>query len=164
MIKTEEKKEKEAFKKEFIRDVKKHIDTIAKKYILPEEGTMDFCLMYVPSEPVFYEVADNPEVMDYSRRQRVYLVSPTTLYAHLQMILLSFEGKRIESKSREIFALLRALKVDYNKVNENLGVLGRHITNASSQFGNVSSSFEKIGKKLDTTKSLEKEMPKELGD
>ncbi len=163
MMKSKDPKEKEAFRKEFIRDVKHHIDSIAKKYILPEEGTMDFCLMYVPSEPVFYEVADNPEVMDYSRRQRVYMVSPTTLYAHLQMILLSFEGKKIESKSREIFALLRALKVDYNKVNENLGVLGRHITNASSQFGNVSSSFEKIGKKLDTTKSLEKDIPKELG-
>jgi len=162
MMKAEGKKEKDVFRKDFIRDVKKHIDTIAKKYILPEEGTMDFCLMYVPSEPVFYEVADNPEIMDYSRRQRVYMVSPTTLYAHLQMILLSFEGKRIESKSREIFALLRALKVDYNKVNENLGVLGRHITNASSQFGNVSVSFEKIGKKLDTTKSLERDIPEQI--
>ncbi len=164
MIKTKDDKEREIYKKEFVRDVKKHIDTISKKYILPEEGTMDFCLMYIPSETVFYEVADNPELMDYSRRQRVYTVSPATLYAHLQMILLSFEGKKIESKSREVFALLRALKVDYDKVNEGISILGRHITNASSQFINVSTSFEKIGKKLDTTKSLEKEVVEEINN
>ena len=162
MTKAKTESEKEVFKKEFVRDVKRHIDTIARKYILPEEGTMDFALMYIPSEAVFYEVADTTELMDYARRQRVYTVSPTTLYAHLQMILLSFEGKKIETKSREVFALLRALKVDYNKVNEGLGVLGRHITNASSQFINVSTSFDRIGEKLDTTKSLEKEVVKEL--
>lgn len=162
MTKAKEKGEREIFKKEFARDVRKHIDAIAKKYILPEEGTMDFALMYIPSESVFYEVADTTELMDYARRQRVYMVSPTTLYAHLQMILLSFEGKKIETKSREVFVLLRALKIDYNKVNEGLGVLGRHITNASSQFINVSTSFDKIGKKLDTTKSLESEVIKEL--
>ena len=162
MMKAKESADKEVFKKEFLRDVRRHIDTIAKKYILPEEGTMDFCLMYIPSESVFYELAGATDLMDYARRQRVYPVSPTTLYAHLQMILLSFEGKKIETKSREVFALLRALKVDYNKVDEGLGVLGRHITNASSQFINVTSSFDRIGKKLDTTKSLEKDVVKEL--
>ncbi|OGH52989.1 MAG: hypothetical protein A3H20_03040 [Candidatus Levybacteria bacterium RIFCSPLOWO2_12_FULL_41_12] len=162
MMKAADKTAKELFAKEFIRDVRRHIDAIAKKYILPEEGTMDFCLMYIPSETIFYEVANIPELMDYARKQRVYMVSPTTLYAHLQMILLSFEGKKIETRSREVFALLRALKVDYAKVNYGLSTLGRHITNASSQFINVTSSFDKIGKKLNTTKSLEKEVVKEI--
>ncbi len=154
MMKAQNQTEKVAFKKEFIRDVKKHIDDISKKYILPEEGTMDFCLMYIPSEPVYYEIADNPDILDYARRKRVYAVSPTTLYAHLQVILLSFEGKKIESKTREVFAMLRALQVDYEKVDDNLGILGKHIGNASSQFGNVLTSFQKIGKKLNTTKDL----------
>jgi DNA recombination protein RmuC len=95
---------------------------------------------------------------------RVYTVSPTTLYAHLQVILLSFEGKKIESKSREVFAMIRALKVDYEKVDENLGVLGRHIGNSSTQFNNVISSFQKIGKKLDTTKNLDFETDQKLLD
>ena len=162
MMKAADKTGKELFAKEFIRDVRRHIDAIARKYILPEEGTMDFCLMYIPSETIFYEVANIPELMDYARKQRVYMVSPTTLYAHLQMILLSFEGKKIETRSREVFALLRALKVDYAKVNDGLSTLGRHITNASSQFINVTSSFDKIGKKLNTSKSFEKEVTKEL--
>lgn len=164
MVKANNQTEKDSFKKEFIRDVKRHIDVIAKKYILPDEGTMDFALMYIPSEPVYYEVADNPELLDYARRKRVYTVSPTTLYAHLQVILLSFEGKKIETKSREVFTLLRALKIDYIKVNENLGVLGRHIGNASSQFANVSVSLQKIGKKLDSTKEMESEIIKEIGN
>lgn len=147
-----------ALQKEFIRDVKHHIDDISKKYILPEEGTMDFALMYIPSEAVYYEVADNPDLLDYSRRKRVYTVSPTTLYAHLQVILLSFEGKKIETKSREVFAMMRALKVDYEKVNDNLGILGRHIGNASAQFSNVTSSFQKIGKKLNITKEIESDI------
>ena len=147
-----------ALQKEFIRDVKKHIDDISRKYILPEEGTMDFALMYIPSEPVYYEIADNPELLDYARRKRVYAVSPTTLYAHLQVILLSFEGKKIETRSREVFAMLRALKVDYEKVSDNLSVLGKHIGNSSSQFVNVISSFQRIGKKLETTKNIELEV------
>lgn len=163
MVKAENQMEKDSYKKDFSRDVRKHIDDISKKYILPEEGTMDFCLMYIPSEPVYYEIANTPEILDYARRKRVYAVSPTTLYAHLQVILLSFEGKKIETKSREIFAMLRALKVDYDKVNENLGVLGRHITNASSQFSNVTMSFQKIGKKLDKTPEIESDAEK-IGD
>jgi len=155
MNKAENQTEKDSYKKEFLRDVKKHIDDISKKYILPEEGTMDFCLMYIPSEPVYYEIADNPQILDYARKKRVYAVSPTTLYAHLQVILLSFEGKKIESKSREVFALLRGLKVDYDKVDENMGVLGKHLGNASNQFSNVLFSFQQIGKKLNNTKTLE---------
>ncbi len=164
MTKAENATEKDSYKKEFIRDVKKHIDSISKKYILPEEGTMDFCLMYIPSEPVYYEIANDASLLDYARRMRVYAVSPTTLYAHLQVILLSFEGKKIESKSREVFAMLRALKVDYEKVDENLGVLGRHIGNSSTQFNNVISSFQKIGKKLETTRQLDFEVEKKLTD
>lgn len=162
MVKSADEKEKVMFRKEFVRDVRKHIDDIAKKYILPEEGTMDFCLMYVPSEPVYYEVANLSEVMDYARRCRVYIVSPTTLYAHLQMILLSFEGKKIETKSREVFAMLRGLRVDYGKVDDNLSLLGKHLNNASNQFSNVTLMYKQIGKKLHTSKELESEVIKEI--
>lgn len=154
--------EKQALQKEFSRDVKKHIDTIAKKYILPDEGTMDFALMYVPSETVFYELVCLSEIIDYARKQRVYLVSPTTLYAHLQTILLSFEGKRIETRSKEVFRLLRAMQIDYEKVNENLMVLGKHISNASTQFVNVTTGFSQIGNKLQSSKMIEEKVVEQI--
>lgn len=143
------------YRKEFAKDIKHHIDAIAKKYILPDEGTMDFALMYVPSETVFYELCNMDEVMDYARKQRIYVVSPSTLYAHLQTILLSFEGKKIEAQSREVFRLLRALQNDYVKVNESLDTLGKHIGNASNQYMNVNKGFNTLGQKLSTVKNLQ---------
>jgi len=163
LIKTDQDdKAYSALQKEFLRDVKKHIDTIAKKYILPDEGTMDFALMYVPSETVFYELCNQTEILNYARKQRVYLVSPSTLYAHLQTILLSFEGKRIETKSREVFRLLRAIQNDYEKVQENMLTLGKHLANATSQFSNVTTGFAQLGNKLTATRTIEEEVVKEI--
>jgi len=155
MSKAENEMDKKIFEKEFEKDVKKHIVSIAKKYILPEEGTMDFALMYVPSESVYYEVVNALDIMEFAKQSRVYVVSPTTLYAHLQTILLSFEGKKIESRSRELFKMLRALQVDFHKVEDNMIVLGKHINNASSQFANVNMGITQIGQKINSTKSLD---------
>ena len=148
--------------KDFAKDVKRHIDAISKKYILPEEGTMDFALMYVPSESVYYEVVNNTELMEYARKQRVYIVSPSTLYAVLQTILLSFEGKKLEAKSRELFNMIRALQIDYEKVDENLGVLGKHLNNAYSQFNNLTIGFTGLGQKINSAKNIGENTKKEI--
>jgi len=144
----------DAAKKDFLSDVKKHVSDISKKYILPEEGTMDFALMYIPSEPIYYEVVNTPELMKFARTSRVYPVSPSTFYAHLQVLLVSFQGKELEAKSREVFRLLRAIQKDYGQVEENLNTLGRHLTNAHNQMGNVSQTFGSLGQKLSRTHTL----------
>jgi len=159
MAKSKSKTDAIPFKKAFIKDVKKHIKAISTKYILPEEGTMDFALMYVPSEPVYYEIVNQISLTEYAKKARVYPVSPSTLYAHLQMILLSFEGKKIESKSREIFTLLRAIKGDYEKVDDKLSTLGSHIGNAYNKFSEVARSYTLIGQKLESTKSIAPDEP-----
>lgn len=155
LIKGDTDSDRESSKKEFIRDIKRHIEVISSKYILPDEGTLDFALMYVPSEAVYYELVQITEVMNFAKRQRVYPVSPTTLYAHLQTILLSFAGRQMEVKSREVFKLLRAMLGDFEKLEGNLGILGRHLTNAYNQMGQVSSSFNLLGQKLKSTQTLE---------
>jgi DNA recombination protein RmuC len=150
----ETENERKIAKKEFISDVKKHISDISKKYILPEENTMDFALMYIPSESVYYEVVNIQDLSDYARSLRVYPVSPNTLYAHLQVLLVSFQGKELEAKSREVFRLLRAMQKDYSKVEENMGVLNRHLTNAYNQMSHVGSGFNSLGQKLSQTQTL----------
>ncbi len=155
ILRAEDDKEKDAFRALFIRDVKKHIKDISSKYILPGEGTVDFALMYLPSEAVYYEVVSLSDLMDFARDSRVYPVSPTTLYAHLQTILLSFEGKKIESKSKEIYALLRAIAKDYEKLEGNLSTLNRHITNAANQMSDTNQTFTSLGQKIASTKSLD---------
>ena len=154
MHKGETEEGRKQSKKDFIADVKKHVADISKKYILPEEGTMDFALMYIPSEAVYYEVVTIDELTVFARNARVYPVSPNTLYAHLQVLLLSFQGKELEQKTQEVFRLLRAIQKDYGKIDENLGVLGKHVTNAYNSMNTVTSSFSQLGQKLTQTKML----------
>jgi len=165
MVKGETEATRNLGKKQLIQDVKKHIEDISHKYILPEEGTMDFALMYIPSEAVYYEVVNIQELSNFARRLRVYPVSPNTLYAHLQVLLLSFEGKDLELKSREVFRILRGMHKDYEKVEENLNVLQKHLTNAYNSIGNVFSSFSQLGRKISSTQNIgsgTKEKVKEL--
>ena len=154
MLKAETEAQRNVGKRQFTSDVKKHIEDISKKYILPEEGTMDFALMYIPSEAVYYEVVNIQELSNFARRLRVYPVSPNTLYAHLQVLLLSFEGKDLETKSREVFRILRAIQKDYSKVEDNLGVLQKHLNNAYNMMSSVITSFTQLGQKIVSTQTL----------
>ena len=138
----------------FVRDVKKHVKDISDKYILPEEGTLDFALMYIPSESIYYEIVNETEILDLSRDVRVYPVSPTTLYANLQTILLSLEGQKIAGKTTEVFTLLRAVQKDYEKLNENFTLLGKHLTNAYNTLNDTSHTMNQIGNKLESAHGL----------
>ncbi len=154
------------YKKTFESDVKKHIDDISKKYILTDEGTIDYALMYIPSEVIYYEIANNQDLFDYAQTKRVLPVSPTTFYAYLKAILMSFEGQKIEKQAKEILSSLRAIKKDYGKVEENLNVMQKHLVNATNMMGNVYSSFTNLGNKIDNTQNLEVEskINKKLND
>jgi len=146
--------EKNKFTREFGKDVRHHIDDIAKKYILTEEGTIDYALMYIPSEAVYYEVVNDADLFDYAGKKRVLPVSPMTFYAYLKAILMSFEGQKIEARARQILQAIRAVQKDYNKVEDNLSILGRHLTNAYNQMHNVLSGFTLLGQKLTSTQAL----------
>lgn len=154
MIKAKDKKERKNHKQALVRDVRKHIRDIAGKYILPDENTLDFALMYIPSEAVYYEIVNLPELINYARDNRVYPVSPTTLYSHLQTILLSFEGQKIETRSKQVFAILRGVQKDYSKLEDNLNILNRHLTNAFNQMSNATTSLTSLGQKISSTQSL----------
>ncbi|OGK21105.1 hypothetical protein A2866_02805 [Candidatus Roizmanbacteria bacterium RIFCSPHIGHO2_01_FULL_39_8] len=146
--------EKEKHKREFEKDVKKHVDDIAKKYILLSEGTVDYALMYIPSESIYYEIINNSQLYTYSGKKRVLPVSPMSFYAYMKAILMSFEGQRIQSKAKEIIEILETMKKDYEKTDEALSVLTKHVTNAYNQVSQVSKSFLSLGQKLSSTRLL----------
>lgn len=146
--------EKKAAEKNFTADVKKHIETIAKKYILPEEGTFDYALMYVPSEAVYYEIVQREELFEFSNQKRVLPVSPMTFYAYLKAILMSFEGQKIELTIRQLMGVIRSLQKDYLTLSENLSLLNKHINNAANQMSNVQTSFVLMGRKIEKTQFL----------
>jgi len=154
MTAAKSEEEKKIAEKDFVKDVKNHIDSISGKYILTEEGTIDYALMYLPAESIYYEIVNNTDLFDYSGKKRVLPVSPTTFYAYLRTILMSFEGQKIEQRARQILQAIRAIQKDYSKVDENLGILGRHIQNAYNQMSNVTSGFTLLGQKLTSTQTL----------
>jgi len=155
MGKADSAEEKKHLTRQFESDVKKHIDDISKKYILTEEGTIDYALMYIPSEAVYYEVVNNQSLFDYAGTKMVLPVSPTTFYAYLKAILMSFEGQKIEKQAKEILSSLRAIQKDYEKVGNGLSVLQKHLTNAYNMMGDVLSEFFQLGQKISSTKNID---------
>jgi len=155
MISAKTEAEKNSCEKDFVRDVKKHIDAIAGKYIQTDEGTIDYALMYLPSEAVYYEVINNPQLFDYSSKKRVLPVSPMTFYAYLRAILMGFEGQRISQKAQEILLSIRAMQKDYEKLGESLETLARHINNSFNMVNEVNTHFLRLGQKIAKTSSIE---------
>lgn len=153
-------KEQEQYKKEFVRAIKKHIDDISKKYILPHEGTVDFALMYVPSEPVYYEITLNQsELLEYGYNKKVYFVSPNSFYYFLKIILIGLEGAKIEEASKKILQGLRAIQQESMKFGEEFSILTSHIDHAKSTSERVQNRYGRLVGKIDHLGTLE--MPEE---
>jgi DNA recombination protein RmuC len=152
---------KEALKKTFLKDVKKRVDEIHKKYILPQENTFDFALMYIPSEGVFSEVLDDTATLGYGREKKVYFVSPNTLYHHLQIILLSLRGQKVNEAAQQILAMIAGIKQESDKFGRNLDVLGNHIKNAGNTMGTVTNDFAKLKTSITNASSLKLDESKE---
>ncbi len=166
MMGAETEKERDSFKKQFCSDVKDRIDEISKKYILTDEGTVDFALMYVPSEAVYYEIVncDNPNLMDYAHHRRVMPVSPSTFYAFLRSVLLSFEGQQIAAEIKGVQQSLRAIHTETTKFGELLGTLQTHVNNSYSAMNKVANQFVSLSSKVDGVKTLGNGPKKDLPD
>jgi len=128
--------------------VKGHADAIAKKYIVPDEGTLDIALMFVPSENVYYELLMTPDnkgqpLDGYCRDQRVVAVSPNTLYAHLCVIAMGLRGMQVEENARRLLASLSGMEKQMEKFSEKFGVLGTHLKNAQQSYSESDKLFEK---------------------
>jgi DNA recombination protein RmuC len=128
--------------------VKGHADAIAKKYIVPDEGTLDIALMFVPSENVYYELLMTPDnkgqpLDGYCRDQRVVAVSPNTLYAHLCVIAMGLRGMQVEENARRLLASLSGMEKQMEKFSEKFGILGTHLKNAQQSYSESDKLFEK---------------------
>jgi DNA recombination protein RmuC len=155
--------ERNRARKQFAADVRKHIDSIAGKYILPDEGTYDFALMYIPAENVYYETIikddglDERNLTQYAMAKRVVPVSPNSLYAYLQAIVLGLRGMKIEDRAQEIIRYLSRLQGDFAKFREEFALLGKHLTHAQSGYQNAERRLEQFSQKLLTADAEQQE-------
>ncbi len=154
--------DRKAAKRKFISDVKKHIDAISGKYILPDEGTFDFALMYIPAENVYYELIIKDEAIDedkgllnYAFAKRVVPVSPNSFYAYLQTILLGLKGLHIEDQAQDILKNLARLSGDFEKFKADFELVGKHLTNTKNKYDDADKRLDKFGDRLQSLSGTE---------
>jgi len=152
IVTAESEEEQATLRRQFTRTIKKHIDDVAK-YILPDENTFDFALMYIPAENVYYETilrghAEESEIFSYSLQKRVIPVSPNSFYAYLQVIVRGLKGLHIERAAREILGHLGRLQGDLQDFQEDYATLGGHIRHAAGKYDEASAKLTRLDEKL----------------
>jgi DNA recombination protein RmuC len=141
--------------KQFRRDVKKHIDDVCKKYILPDENTTDFAFLYIPSESIWYQaVGDDDELTRYARGKNVYLVSPNSFYYALQIVMRIMEDDQTQEKIHQVLAMLQGLRRGATNFAEHLNLVNRHLSNARKAMDSTMTNFEKLNHQISGVSAL----------
>ncbi len=158
-IQESEPAERNAARRRFMQDVRKHVDAIASKYIRPDEGTFDFALMYIPAENVYYETiikddaAEDASLASYAFTRRVIPVSPNSIYAYLQTVSLGLRGLRVEENAVRILASLDQLKGDFGRFHEEFLLVGKHLSNARVKYEDAERRLARFEDKLQASGS-----------
>lgn len=144
--------DRRAKRRSFVAAVKRHVDAVAERYIVPRDGTLDVAFMYVPSEAVYYDlaVAAEPDfdLRAYCAERRVVPVSPSTLQAFLAAVHLGLQGLAIQENAKQIQRCLGQLAQDLARMEDEHQKLGRHLDNARSAHDASSRWLGRVGERL----------------
>jgi DNA recombination protein RmuC len=129
--------------------VRRRVDEIATRYIRPAEGTLPFALMYVPAENVYYEtiIRDDDEpfhLYRYCLEKRVIPVSPNSLYAYLQTIMVGLKGMQVSQRAETIVREIESLRIELEKFTKAYETVGQHVRNAASKLEEGSKLLNKV--------------------
>lgn len=148
MLKADNDDERARLRRQFQKDVITHIDKIAADYINPAEGTLDFAMMYIPAENVYYETiikyqTDTLDILNYALEKKVIPVSPNLLYAYLMTIVMGLRGLQIEAQAAEIRKSLGKLAGSFTGFTSSWDILGKHLRNAQTQYDEGQTKLDK---------------------
>jgi DNA recombination protein RmuC len=154
VVKAETEEEKTRLRKQFIKDVNTHIDKISGDYIRPAEGTLDFAIMYIPAENIYYETivkyaGETHDILQYCFEKKVIPVSPNLLYAYLMTVAMGLHGLQIEKQAAEIRQNLGKLNASFADFGGTWEILGKHLRNAYSQYDEGQKKLDRFGMQLD---------------
>ncbi len=154
MIEANDKTEREALLGKVKNDLKGRIDETAK-YIRPDEETMDFAFMFIPSESLYYDLLINNvgsggssrDLIEYAfRDRRVIIVSPTSFLAYLQTVLQGLRSLQIEEQARDIQVRVGLLGVHIKNFDELLGKMGKSLSTTVNHYNNSYKELAKVDK------------------
>ena len=141
--------------KQFKSDVKKHIDAISSKYIIPGV-TGDSAMMFIPAEAVFAEInAHHFDLVDYAYKKRVWLVSPTTLISTLTMVLMVIQNMERDKYANIIHEELNKLGAEFTRFKDRFDKLSRSIQTVNKDVESFQITTDKIKKKFDSISNVE---------
>ena len=142
--------EREKYEKMFKIDVKKHIDAISEKYIIPGETT-DQAIMFLPAEAIFAEInAYHGDIIDYAYKKRVWITSPTTLISTLTVIQMIIKNMERDKYTSIIHEELNKLGVEFSRYKDRWDKLSRSIETVSKDVNDIHTTTEKITKRFDS--------------
>lgn len=148
---------RERYGKQFKLDVKKHIDAISDKYIIPNV-TSDQAIMFLLAEAIFAEInAYHSDLIEYSYKKRVWIVSPTTLMSTLTVIQMIIKNIERDKYTSIIHDELNKLGIEFNRYKERWDRLAKSIQTVNKEVENVQITSDKISKKFDMISGVELE-------
>ena len=154
--------EKLVAERQFKADVKKHVDDISGKYIIPEV-TSDGAVMFIPAEAVFAEIhAHHSDIVDYAMQRRVWIVSPTTLMAVLNTARAVMKDVETRKQVHIIKDELGKLGKEFGRFDERMKKLADHIRQAHEDAQDVRTTSQKISKRFISIEQVELEHPAAL--
>ncbi len=143
------------YEKMFKQDMKKHIDAISSKYIIPQE-TADQAILFLPAEAIFAEVnAYHQDIIDYAYKKRVWITSPTTLISTLTVIEMIIKNIERDKYTSIIHEELNKLGLEFARYRERWDKLSRSIQTVNKDIENVSITTDKITKKFESINKVE---------
>lgn len=147
--------EKSSIKKTLKRDIYKHVDDIASKYISKEDRSLDVAFMYIPAENLYYETVirddEDLNIKAYCFDKHVVPVSPSTLYAYIQIVLLGMKGMQVSKKAKEILDSIKTMESEFTRVLDSYDTIGSHLTHARQKYDETEKYLGKFGSKLQST-------------
>jgi DNA recombination protein RmuC len=123
----------------FLQQVRRHVDAVAK-YISPQDQTIDYAFMYLPSEAIYYELTlgeespDEPDILRYCADKNVIPASPNTLLAYLQVVALGVRGLAMQERTRDLQQGIAQVRREFERFVELHDQLGKHLDNATKKF------------------------------
>lgn len=150
------------YEKKFKSDVKKHIDAISSKYIIPGL-TSDQAIMFLPAEAIFAEInAYHPDLVEYSYKRKVWLTSPTTLISTLTVIQVVIKNMERDKYAQVIHNELNKLGVEFSRYKDRWDKLSRSIQTVNSDIESIHITTEKITKRFDSISQVNDDTIKKI--